>query len=96
MALQKKEVYSSDGTAPAATASPGAACPAAAQVPSKQLANAEEYLAKHQVQAKVEAAVNEVLKSMPDNALEGIADALKKLALQVENFKRQLPSKLTI
>ena len=42
----------------------------------EQLLNAEEYLKKHQVQAKVEAAVNELLKTMPDNAIESIAGPL--------------------
>ena len=82
---QKTAIFTADGATAPSTAG-GASRPAApvekaGQDPAKQLQNAEEYLQKHQLQAKVEAAVNEVLTTMPANATEALAEALKKLAL---------------
>jgi len=82
LSCQKTEVWTAgDSMPPPSSSAPGGAASVPAQDPAQKLQNAEEYLNKHQVQAKVEAAVNELLKTMPENAIDAIADKLKSLAV---------------
>ena len=77
VSCQKTETFTSDGAAPTAPTSSGPAssrpAQASAQDPAQMLQSAEQYLEKHKIRTKVEAAVNELLKAMPENAVEALA-----------------------
>ena len=93
LSCQRKDSFSGDGGAPSTSsgatppstraAQPSAGARAAAQDPSEQLKKAEDYLQKHQIRSKVEAAVNQVLTSMPANAIDALAEALKSVCVCV-------------
>eukprot|EP00283_Hemiselmis_rufescens_P006593 CAMPEP_0173430962 /NCGR_PEP_ID=MMETSP1357-20121228/9236_1 /TAXON_ID=77926 /ORGANISM="Hemiselmis rufescens, Strain PCC563" /LENGTH=184 /DNA_ID=CAMNT_0014395377 /DNA_START=102 /DNA_END=652 /DNA_ORIENTATION=+ len=72
MTCHKTAYYAAAGDpAPAPAAAGGGG---AAKV--GELASAEEYLAKHQVHEKLQDAVNSVLATMPNNALQALSQAL--------------------
>jgi len=79
---QKKEAFTDGVSMPSSAGGAERPAAAAAADPAQQLQTAEEYLSKHQIQAKVEAAVNELLKTMPENAMDAIAQALQKISLE--------------
>ena len=94
--MNRKFVYG-DAPSSGASAEPKAAGKVSESKPSASkstLQDAEQYLMKHQVQARIEQAVNEILKSMPENPMAALAQALQTLtpASSSEVSKPQAPA----
>mmetsp|Transcript_61363 Transcript_61363/g.126719 ORF Transcript_61363/g.126719 Transcript_61363/m.126719 type:complete len:678 (+) Transcript_61363:11-2044(+) len=93
LALHRVAEYATEGdgapsaptvSVPSAAAAGGAASSGAnpAKSAEAQLQEAEEYLQRHQVQARIEKAMNEVLSSMPADPMAMLADVLKTIPAQ--------------
>eukprot|EP00960_Hanusia_phi_P073634 768056-Hanusia_phi.AAC.12 len=88
--MNRKFVY---GDASSSGTSTDTKAAASSSGKKSSLEEAESYLTKHQVQTRIELAVNEVLKLMPENPMAALAEALQRVSINSssEDSKPQAP-----